>query len=205
MLALAALAVLAIAAQGLFIVSWLWAGAVEGHGYSAIRHDISDLGALTAHHASAFVAGIGVAGALTVVFAVAVLRPALEVGGLTTPIGSWLVALSLPALDNLADVFFRLDCRAADVACSSSDAVDSWHGTAHIAVFDVAAAATIAAPFALAARVRVDRRVRAPGLPCRPTARTPGAAPSRRCRRARSVRRSPRPASSACRRTTRLP
>jgi hypothetical protein len=150
-----ALAVAAIAAQGLFIGSWLWAGAVEGHGYSATRHDISDLGALTAHHATPFALGIGAAGALTILFAIAALRPALEIDGRPTPVGAWLVALSLPGLDNLSDAFFRLDCRAADAGCSSSDAMASWHGVAHIAVFAIAALATVAAPFALAARMRV--------------------------------------------------
>ena len=49
-----ALAIAAVAAQVLFVGGWLIGGAIEGHGYSAGRHDISDLTALTAHHATFF-------------------------------------------------------------------------------------------------------------------------------------------------------
>jgi hypothetical protein len=151
----AAVAAGAIGGQLLFIAGWLWAGAVEGHGYSVAEHDISDLGALTAHHATAFRLSLGVSGAVTIAFALVAVRTALEVDGRRSSIGAWLLALSLPGLDNLGDVFFRLDCRAADAGCSSSDAMSSWHGTAHVAVFVVAAVATVSAPFALAARMRL--------------------------------------------------
>jgi hypothetical protein len=138
----------AAGAQVLFVLGFLVLGAIEGHGYSAARHDISDLGALTAHHATAWAVVLGVSGALTVAFALGVLRPVF--GG----VGPWLVALSLPALDHLGDVFFRLDCRAADAGCTTSASTASWHGKMHVAVFLVAAIPTIAAPFVLAARMR---------------------------------------------------
>jgi hypothetical protein len=88
-------------------------------------------------------------------FAIWALRPSLTIAGRRPPIGAWLVALSLPALDNLGDVFFRLDCRAADAGCSTADAMSSWHAKAHLLVFAIAALATLVAPFALAHRMRL--------------------------------------------------
>jgi hypothetical protein len=55
-----------ITAQLLFVGGMLVLGAIEGHGYSASRHDMSDLGALTAHHATASRLIVGIAGAVTV-------------------------------------------------------------------------------------------------------------------------------------------
>jgi hypothetical protein len=65
---------LAIAGKALFWVGWLVAGAIEGDGYSAARDDISDLSALTAHHAGLVRLLTGAAGAATVEFALLALR-----------------------------------------------------------------------------------------------------------------------------------
>lgn len=152
----------AVAAQVLFIAGWLVLGAIEDRGYSVGRHDVSDLSALGASHPVAMLVISGASGALVVAFALGALRPALATPGLGEPISAWLVALSLPGLDNLSDAFFRLDCRAADAGCSMARAAASWHGKAHVLAFFLAAAATIAAPFALAHRMRaVDRWRRA--------------------------------------------
>ena len=137
----------AIAAQLIFVAGWIVAGLLEGHGYSSAEHDISDLGALTAHHAWLVQLTQGISGVVTILFAILVLRRWF--GG-----AAWLVALSLPGLDNLSDTFFRLDCRAADAGCSTSDALSSWHAQIHLASFLVAALATIAAPFVLARRMK---------------------------------------------------
>jgi hypothetical protein len=148
----------AIVGQILFVAGWLLAGAIEGDGYSAARHDISDLAALTAHHPWLPLATEGIAGAATLAFVIWALRPSLTAPGLRVPVSAWLVALSLPVLDDLGDVFFRLDCRAADAGCSTSQAAASWHGKAHLIVFAVAALATVVAPFALSHRMqRLDR------------------------------------------------
>jgi hypothetical membrane protein len=144
----------AIAAQLVFIAGWLVLGAIEGHGYSPGRHDISDLGAPTAHHVWLNALTLLISGALTIAFAVLALRPALTQAELKQPVSAWLVALSLPALDNLSDVFFRLDCRAADSGCTASQAASSWHGKIHVIVAVIAALATLIAPFALAYRMR---------------------------------------------------
>jgi hypothetical protein len=37
-------------------------------------------------------------------------------------------------LDNLSDAFFRLDCQAADPACTPAAAASSWHGKVHLVV-----------------------------------------------------------------------
>src|SRR5438034_2996182 len=148
------LAIAAIAAQVLFVGGWLIGGAIEGHGYSAGRHDISDLTALTAHHAIFNRATLLASGSLTAAFALWALRPSLTVPGRGVALSAALVAVSLPALDNLSDAFFRLDCRAADAGCTSSVAASSWHGTIHIVAFIVAAIPTVVAPFALSRRMR---------------------------------------------------
>jgi len=147
----------AIAAQLLFVGGWLVIGQIEGHGYSPGRHDISDLGALTAHHATADRLTEGIAGALTIAFALWALGPSLRSADGKGTLGAWLVALSLPGFDTLTDAFFRLDCRAADAGCTAAEATASWHGKAHLACFVVAALATVAAPFVLSRRMqRVD-------------------------------------------------
>jgi hypothetical protein len=149
------LAVAVIAAQLVFVGGMLVLGAIEGRGYSAGRHDISDLGALTAQHATAARLIVGITGAVTIAFALLVLRPSLRSADGRESVGAWLVALSLPGLDTMSDAFFRLDCRAADAGCTMAEATASWHGKAHIACFVIAALATVAAPFVLARRMRI--------------------------------------------------
>jgi hypothetical protein len=149
------LALAAITGQIVFVLGWILGGAIEGHGYSFARHDISDLGALTAHHAPLYFVICAIGGVSTMVFALGALGPALAVRGRGIALGAVLLALSLPSLDTLSDTTFRLDCRAADSGCSMSDAAASWHGKAHIIFFVVAALFSVAAPFVLAARMRV--------------------------------------------------
>jgi hypothetical protein len=140
------LAVAAIAGQLLFVEGVLVLGVIEHGGYSPGRHDVSDLGALTAQHATLYRLSAGISGLVTIVFALSL----LPVLGRT----AWLVALSLPGLDNLTDGFFRLDCRAADRGCDMTAATGSWHGTAHVVSFVIAALATIPASFALSRAMR---------------------------------------------------
>ncbi|MFI5708232.1 DUF998 domain-containing protein [Kribbella sp. NPDC051620] len=144
----------AIAGQLLFVGGWLVVGMVEGDGYSAGRHDVSDLGALTAHHATASRLTEGIGGALTIAFAVLVLRPCLRSAGRSGVVGAWLVAASLPAFDTMSDAFFRLDCRAADAGCTAAQATASWHAKAHLLCFGAAALATVVAPFVLSRAMR---------------------------------------------------
>lgn len=136
----------AVLAQLVFVFGWLIIGGLEGHGYLPMRHEISDLAAMTAHYPTADRVTLALSGSLTIAFAF-VLRHHLGDPAL-------LLALSLPGLDSLTDSFFRLDCRAADAGCTFSDATASWHGKAHLGVFALSALATVAAPFVLARAMR---------------------------------------------------
>jgi hypothetical protein len=144
----------AVAGIVVFNLGWLLAGAVQGGGYSVASHDISDLGALTARSPWVMLTAGGFAGTLTILFALFALCPALAVPGRGQALGAWLLAASLMGLDNLSDVFFRLDCRAADQGCTTATAAGSWHGRVHLAVGLLSGIAMIAAPFVLAARMR---------------------------------------------------
>jgi hypothetical membrane protein len=146
----------AIAGIVVFNAGWILAGTLQSGGYSVAKHDVSDLGALTAQYPWVVLIAGGIAGVLTIVFALFALRPALAAAGRAADIGSWLLAASLMGLDNVSDVFFRLDCRAADRGCSTTVATGSWHGTVHLAVGTVSGVATVVTPFVL---VRCMRRV----------------------------------------------
>ena len=156
------LSLAAAAAQITFIVSWLAVGAVEGHGYDPMRHDISDLGALTAHHPTVWRLLLLVTGAVTIAFGLLVVRPVLR-----SATAGVLVALSLVGFDNFTDAFFRLDCRAADPGCTASQAISSWHAVAHVVCFAIAALATIAAPFVMARAMSRDDEWRSTARPTR--------------------------------------
>lgn len=149
-----ALAIAAIAVQGIFIAGTAIGGAIEGHGYDAVRHTISDLAALTAHHATLARLSLGIAGVVTIAFALLALRPALRTADGHESVGAWLVALSVAGWDNLSDAFFRLDCRDADIGCVASASFESWHGKVHIASYVIAGVATAIAPFLLSRRMR---------------------------------------------------
>ena len=175
------LAVGAIVAQLACLAGWVFAGVIERHGYSVTSDDISDLGALTAHHPAIVLVTCGVSGAVTIVFSLVALRP--ELG-----LGAWLVALSLAGLDDLSDAFFRLDCRAADNGCSIATATASWHGKVHLAAAVVAALATVRRPL----------RARAPDARHRAMARPRAPDPHLRCHRRAPCDRERRPHRHSC-------
>ncbi len=87
-----------VVAQTLFVMGFLAVGAAEGHGYRWMRDDISDLGAQTAHHATVWRLLLLVTGAVTMAFGLLVVGPVFG-----SPLAGVLVALSLPAFDNLTD------------------------------------------------------------------------------------------------------
>jgi len=144
----------AIAAQVVFTGGWLLGDALQDAPYSAARDPISDLGALTAQHAWVILTAQGIAGALTIAFAIGALRPAMAVAGRRAAIGPWLVAGSILGLDNLSDAFFRLDCRVADPDCAAIW-IASWHAEVHDVAAVIGVALAVAAPFALARRMRL--------------------------------------------------
>jgi hypothetical protein len=87
----------AIAGVVLFNLGWLLAGAVQSGGYSVASHDVSDLAAPTAQAPAVMLTAQGLAGVLTIAFALFALRPALAVPGRGTALGAWLLAASLRA------------------------------------------------------------------------------------------------------------
>jgi hypothetical protein len=88
-------------------------------------------------------------------FALLALRPALAVPGRRTALGAWFVAASLVAAECAAEAVLRLDCRGSDAGCTVAVATASWHGMGHLIVGIPGALATVAAPFALAHRMRL--------------------------------------------------
>jgi hypothetical protein len=72
-----------------FNLGWLLAGALQAGSYSVARHDVSDLGALTARSPWVMLISQGIAGTLTILFALFALRPALAVPGRGTALGAW--------------------------------------------------------------------------------------------------------------------
>ena len=65
-----------------------------------------------------------IAGLLTVAFALGALGPALARLDGKAVLGAWFVAGSLAGAE-LTELLFRLDCRAADLGCTSSAATAS--------------------------------------------------------------------------------
>jgi hypothetical protein len=144
----------AIAAQVVFTAGWLLGDALQDAPFSASRDPISDLGAITAQHAWIILTAQGIAGLLTIAFAVGALLPAMAVSGRRAALGPWLVAGSILGLDNLSDAFFRLDCRVADPGCATV-AIASWHAEVHDVAAVIGVALAVVAPFALAHRMRL--------------------------------------------------
>ncbi|GLY88015.1 DUF998 domain-containing protein [Actinoallomurus iriomotensis] len=133
------------------VCTWLVAGAWQGPGYSLVHDDISDMGALTAPHAWAFLIPQALAGAGTIAFVLFGLRPALTHAGRAGRSGPWLAALS--GIQDVTDAAFRLDCRAAD-GCGQAQAAVSWHAQAHNAIGFACVLLLIVTPFVLARRFR---------------------------------------------------
>lgn len=122
----------AVAGQVVFTLGWLVAGLLEGHGYSVVDDEISDLAALTAHVAPVMLVGQAIGGIATMLFGIFAFRRFLR-GTRGATLASVLVAMSALGLDNVSDALLRLDCRAAD-GCSPQEKTASWHGMIHAAV-----------------------------------------------------------------------
>lgn len=65
--------------QVLFTSGWLLGGLVQEPAYSPARHDISELGAITARAPWVMLVPQGLGGALTIAFVIGALRPTLKV------------------------------------------------------------------------------------------------------------------------------
>jgi hypothetical membrane protein len=110
----------AIAAQAVFVASWLAAAYWQGPRYSALAHSISDMYAVTAPHGTFLVQLLTDTGVATILFALLAVWPALRSGGRAAAIGSVLLALSIGGLGDLLSPAERLACRMADPGCTMS-------------------------------------------------------------------------------------
>jgi hypothetical protein len=118
----------AVAAQIIFVLSWLLAAAWQGPRYSIVAHSISDMYAKTAPGAAFLIIAFTLCGAATMWFAWRALRPALEPGGRLATIGSALLALSIFGLGNLLTATERLSCRLADPGCTAARQLSNTGG-----------------------------------------------------------------------------
>jgi hypothetical membrane protein len=104
----------AIAAQVLFVASWLAAASWQGPRYNVPAHSISDMYAVTAPHGSFLVVVFTDCGAATILFALFSVWPSLRPGGRAATVGSVLLALSVAGLGDLLSPAERLACRMAN-------------------------------------------------------------------------------------------
>jgi hypothetical protein len=124
-----ALAVVAVIAQLLFLVTWLIAPLWQGTAYSVVAHSISDMYAVTAPGGLVLVIVFTFTGAVTVLFALLAVWRAFRPAGWTGIVGAILLALSIFGLGDLLTPFERLACRIADPGCTSASQTANAGGT----------------------------------------------------------------------------
>jgi len=148
------LARLAVAAQVVFVASWLLAAAWQGPRYSVFAHSISDMYAVTAPGAAFLIVMFTLCGAATLWFTWRSLRPALRPAGRLATIGAALLALSIFGLGDLLTVSERLACRLADPGCTPAKQLSNFGGTADNTLSTLGVVAFVAAAFVLAAAMK---------------------------------------------------
>lgn len=148
----------AIAAQVLFVASWLVAASWQGPRYSVLAHSISDMYAVTAPGGQFLVDMFTFCGAITIVFALRSAWPVLRPGGWTAAVGAVLLALSVVGLGNLLSPGERLACRLADPGCTTRLQISNTGGQMDNVLTTVGVPLFVLAGFFLAAAMR-----RAPG------------------------------------------
>ena len=121
-------AVLAVLAQLVFTATWLVAPLWQGPSYNVLQHSISDMYAVTAPNGLVLVVVFTICGALTILFALLSLLPALRPAGGPAVIGAVLLALSIFGLGDLLSPFERLACRLADAGCTTAAQVANAGG-----------------------------------------------------------------------------
>jgi len=117
-----------IAAQVIFVASWLVATAWQGPGYSVLKHSISEMYAVTAPHPLFLLIVITLCGAATILFTLGSVWPALRPGGWAAAVGSALLVLSTAGLGDLLTPFERVACRMADPGCTTAKMVSNSGG-----------------------------------------------------------------------------
>jgi hypothetical protein len=117
-----------LAAQVLFVVSWIAAGFWQGPNYSVVSDTISDLHAVTAPAGLLLAVVIGLCGLATILFAWLGVWPSLRAAGRSATIGSVLLGVSIYGLGNLLAPVARVACRIADQGCSPADQLANFGG-----------------------------------------------------------------------------
>jgi hypothetical protein len=143
-----------IAAQVLFVASWLVAASWQGPHYSVVKHSISEMYAVTAPHAMFLLIVITLCGAATLLFTLGSVWPALRPGGWAATVGSVLLALSTAGLGDLLTPFERVACRMADPGCTTTKMVANAGGKLDGNLTTVGILAFVLAIFFLAAAMR---------------------------------------------------
>jgi hypothetical protein len=143
-----------IAAQVLFVASWLAAASWQGPRYSVLAHSVSDMYALTAPHGIFLVIVFTICGAATIWFALRSVWPVLRPGGWAAAVGSALLALSVMGLGDLLSPFERLACRMADPGCTAAKAVSNSGGKLDDALTSIGVLLLVLAGFFLAHAMR---------------------------------------------------
>jgi len=148
------LARLAVAAQVIFVFSWLIAAAWQGPRYSVLAHSISDMYAVTAPGGAFLVIVFTLCGAATIWFAWRSLRTALRPAGWLASVGSALLALSIFGLGDLLTVSERLACRMADPSCTSAKQLSNSGGMMDTIISTAGVPLFVIAGFLLAAAMK---------------------------------------------------
>lgn len=110
-----------LAAQVLFVASWLIAATWQGSRYRSLEHTISDMLSIGAPGAMVLIVVFTLCGLGTILFALLAVRPALRPGGRTATAGAVLLALSIFGVGDLLAAAERQACRLADPGCSGAD------------------------------------------------------------------------------------
>jgi len=147
-------AVVGLAAQIIFVASWLLAGAWQGQAYSFLSDSISDMYAVTAPHAWFLVVCITAAGIGTVLFALFGLRPALHSAGWVATVGVILLALSILGLGEVLTAVEQEACRAADPGCTPAAQIANFGGALDMWLSTIGLLLLVAAGFFLAEAMR---------------------------------------------------
>jgi hypothetical protein len=147
-------ALVAVAAQAIFVISWLVAALWQGPRYSILAHSISDMYAVAAPDAAFLVIAFTLCGAATILFAVLSAWPSLRPGGWTATVGSILLALSILGLGDLLTPAERLACRMADPGCTAAAQIANMGGRLDSILSTIGIALFVAAGFFLAAAMK---------------------------------------------------
>jgi hypothetical protein len=143
-----------IAAQVIFVASWLAAVSWQGPRFSPLSMAISDMTAMTAPYGMFLVTVFALCGAATIWFAFRSVWPALRSGGRAAGVASIMLALSVAGLGDLLSPFERLACRIADPGCTTAMQISNFGGKMDSAITSIGLLVLVVGGFFLAAAMR---------------------------------------------------